>query len=105
MHHPIQPVANHNRSDRNPDKVRCIRLRFEEQKIGENGEKKLFVRNARNPKVCFAINFMGILARHAKITQSNPTLPLSVYTDKSGNPCNITSTAVKKCMRETASKL
>lgn len=90
----------------NPDNVGCIRLRFEEQKNGENGEKKLFVRNHKNPKICFVRNFMCILVRHAKITNSNPKVPLSVYTNQEdGRPCNITSATLEKSMRSTASKL
>ena len=88
-----------------PDNVGCIRLRFEEQKNGENGEKKLFVRNTKNPKVCFVTNFMCILARHATITKSDPRVPLSVYTTSDGTPCNITSAAMETCMRDVASKM
>ncbi len=89
----------------NPDNVGCIRLRFEEQKNGENGEKKLFVRNTKNPKICFVANFMQILARHAKITKSSRTVPLGIYIDTDNQPSNITSAAVELCMRDTASKL
>jgi hypothetical protein len=89
----------------NPDNVGCIRLRFEEQKNGENGEKKLFVRNTKSPAVCFVTHFMRILARHAKITKSDQKIPLSVYNASDGTPCNITSAAVETCMRSAASKM
>ena len=89
----------------NPNNVGCIRLRFEEQKNGENGEKKLFVRNTTKPQVCFVTNFMQILARHASLTNSNPKLPLSVYRDQSGAPCNITSVDVETSLRHAAAKL
>lgn len=49
-----------------PDKVGSIKLRFEEQKNGEDGEKKLFVRNQNKPHLCFVENFMQILVRHNK---------------------------------------
>ena len=47
-----------------PHHVGCIRLRFEKQKNGENGEKKLFVRNPKDPSICFVTHFMHILCRH-----------------------------------------
>ena len=89
----------------NPKQVGCIRLRFEEQKNGENGEKKLFVRNPKNTAICFVHNFIQILKRHAKLAHSNPTLPLSVYRHSNGTICNITSADVENCIREAASKL
>jgi hypothetical protein len=89
----------------NPNNVGCIRLRFEEQKNGENGEKKLFVCNTKNPKVRFVKNFMCILTRHACLTNSNPKLPLSVYRDQTGTACNITSIDVETSIQQVASKL
>ena len=89
----------------NPNKVGCIRLRFEEQKNGENGEKKLFVRNHKNPAICFVRNFMQILLRHAKLTKAHPNLPLSVYRHSDGHIYNITSADVETCIREAAAKL
>ena len=89
----------------NPENVGCIRLRFEEQKNGENGEKKLFVRNPKNPRVCFVMHFMQILRRHAQLTKSDITLPLSVYRNESGATNNITSANVERSLREAASKL
>jgi hypothetical protein len=89
----------------NPDNIGSIHIRFEEQKNGENGEKKLFVRNTAKPHICFIQNFMEILKRHAKLTQSNPKLPLSVYRDRAGRTCNITSSDVETLMRQAAAKL
>ena len=89
----------------NPKQVGCIRLRFEEQKNGENGEKKLFVRNPKHTAICFVHNFIQILKRHAKLAHSNPKLPLSVYRHSNGTICNITSADVENCIREAASKL
>ena len=89
----------------NPTKVGSIRIRFEEQKNGENGEKKLFVRNPKNAAICFVHNFIQILRRHAKLAHSNPKLPLSLYRHSNGRICNITSADVETCIRDAASKL
>ena len=50
-----------------PSTVTKIKLRFEEQKNGENGEWKLFTRNRTNPPLCFVSNFMSILKRHKQL--------------------------------------
>ena len=86
----------------NPNNVGCIRLRIEEQKNGENGEKKLFVRNHKKPSICFIANFLQILKRHAKLTNTNLHIPLSVYRDSEGRICNITSADVETCIRNAA---
>ena len=67
-----------------PHKVGCISLRFEEQKNGENGEKKPFVRNLKDPSICFVTHFMQILCRHHTLVKSKPDLPLSIYRDAHG---------------------
>jgi hypothetical protein len=85
--------------------VGSVNLQFEEQKNGENGEKKLFVRNNDKPHVCFIKNFMQIMQRHAQLTKSNPSLPLSVYRHDNGSICNITSTDVETLMCQAASEL
>jgi hypothetical protein len=87
-----------------PENVGSIKLRFEEQKNGENGEKKLFVRNQNKPHLCFVANFMQILARHNKLS-GNPKQPLSIYRTKDGKPLNITSANVEVSIRSAASKL
>jgi hypothetical protein len=89
----------------NPDIVGSVNLRFEEQKNSENGEKKLFVRNTDKPHICFIKNFVQIIQRHAKLTDSNPTIPLSVYRHTNGSVCNITSIDVETLMRQAASEL
>ena len=88
-----------------PSNVGCIRLRFEEQKNGENGEKKLFVRNTKNPTICFVDNFIHILKRHKTLTQSNPDIPLSVYRNTSGKTRNVTSALLEISMRDAAAQL
>ena len=52
---------SHQEAFNKPDAVGSIKLRFEEQKNGENGEKKLFVRNNNKPHICFVDNFMQIM--------------------------------------------
>ena len=77
-----------------PDLVGRIKLRFEEQKNGVNGETKLFTRNHDMPHLCFIGNFLKILFRHKKLTNSSPTQPLSVYRGSDGIAYNITSTDI-----------
>jgi hypothetical protein len=55
--------------------------------------------------ICFIANFLQILKRHAKLTNTNLHLPLSVYRDSEGRICNITSADVETCIRNAASKL
>ena len=72
-----------------PSTVAKIKLRLDEQKSGENGEWKLFTRNSTNPPLCFVSNFVSILQRHKKLTNSCPVTPLSVYRgDTNGVPWN-----------------
>ena len=87
-----------------PENVGSIKLRFEEQKNGENGEKKLFVRNQNKPHLCFVANFMQIIARHDKLS-GNPKQPLSIYRTKEGEALNITTANVEVSIRSAASKL
>lgn len=87
-----------------PENVGSIKLRFEEQKNGENGEKKLFVRNQNKPHLCFVANFMQIIARHNKLS-GNPKQPLSIYRTKEGEALNITTANVEVSIRSAASKL
>ena len=47
-----------------PSLVEKVKLRFEEQENGENGEWKLFARNHSDTNLCFVSNFLQILAGH-----------------------------------------
>ena len=89
----------------NPDTVGSVNLRFEEQKNGENGEKKLFVRNNDKPHVCFIKKLHANHAAPCKTDEFNPSLPLSVYRHNNGSVCNITSIDVETLMRAAASEL
>ncbi|KAI2496456.1 hypothetical protein MHU86_18040 [Fragilaria crotonensis] len=88
-----------------PTQVEKVKLRFEEQKNGENGEWKLFTRNRNKPRLCFVTHFLHILARHNRLTQSSPTHPLSVYRGANQTVYNITSTDIELIIRQAASKL
>ena len=85
-----------------PSMVERIKLRFEEQKNGENGEWKLFTRNHENTNLCFIANFMSILARHKRLTNSCPTQPLSVYRGADGIAYNITTVDIDVTLRQAA---
>jgi hypothetical protein len=95
---------SHQEAINKPDAVGSIKLRFEEQKNGENGEKKLFVRNNNKPHICFVDNFMQIMIRHSKLS-GNPKQPLSIYRCNEGKPTNITTADVEVSIRTAAAKL
>ena len=89
----------------NPTTVGKIKLRFEEQKNGDNGEWKLFTRNTAKPALCFVTNFMAILLRHKILTNSSPVQPLSVYRGSDGSACNITTVDIELVIRRAAAIL
>ena len=89
----------------NPTLVEKIKLRFEEQKNGENGEWKLFTRNHDKTNLCFVSNFLSILARHKRLTNSSPSQPLSVYQGPDGKVYNITTVDIDSLLRLAASKV
>jgi len=89
----------------NPKIVGKIKLRFEEQKNGENGEWKLFTRNQACPNLCFVTHFLRILARHKRLTNSSPINPLSVYQGANGIPYNITTVDIDVTIRQAAAKV
>jgi hypothetical protein len=88
-----------------PPLIGKIKLRFEEQKNGENGEWKLFTRNLTNPHLCFVANFIAILARHKLLTNSSPVHPLSVYRAPDGVAYNITTADIEQVLRRAAATL
>ena len=92
-----------------PTVVGNIHLRFEEQKNGNNGEWKLFVRNTDNPALCFVTSFLNILARFfALIGPERTEFPLSIYRTVNGSNAtvlNITTADVERSLRAAASTL
>ena len=92
-----------------PSEVGKIHLRFEEQKNGDNGEWKLFVRNHSNPPLCFVTAFLQILTRYYTLVgPTRPEFPLSIYRCGASTDCpimNITTTDVERSIRAAASKL
>ncbi|KAI2505986.1 hypothetical protein MHU86_8486 [Fragilaria crotonensis] len=89
----------------NPSLVGRIKLRFEEQKNGENGEWKLFTRNPTHPHLCFIEHFIAILNRHKLLTNSSPVHPLSVYRAPDGVAYNITTMDIENVIRRAAATL
>jgi hypothetical protein len=89
----------------NPSKVGKIHLRFEEQKNGDNGEWKLFVRNTNNTNLCFINAFLQILQRYHLLTDGNLKNPLSIYRAPTGTVYNITTADVERTLRATAASL
>ena len=85
-----------------PSLVGRIKLRFEQQKNKENHEVKLFTRNQEKPDLCFISNFLQILARHKRLTNSCPRQPLSVYRGPDGTSFNITTLDVDNLLRQAA---
>jgi hypothetical protein len=92
-----------------PTSVGRIHLRFEEQKNGDNGEWKLFVRNHSNLPLCFVKAFLQILTRYSNLVGlTRPEFPLSIYRrDHSPDSpiFNITTADVERSLRAVASVL
>ena len=93
----------------NPASVGKLHLRFEEQKNGDNGEWKLFVRNHSNPPLCFVTAFLQILTRYSNLIGLTRTdFPLSIYRrDHCPDSVifNITTADVERSLRAIASAL
>ena len=92
-----------------PSLVEQIKLRFDEQKNGKNGEWKLFVRNHDEPHICFITSFLQIIQRYTSLVGTSEELPLSVYRSSSpGSPktvvANITTALVERTMRAAAAQ-
>ena len=93
----------------NPASVGKIHLRFEEQKNGNHNEKKLFVRNHANPRLCFIRALLQILQRNSTLIGfSAPEFPLSIYRRDPApdSPVfNITTADVERSIRSVAAEL
>ena len=92
-----------------PASVGKIHLRFEEQKNSNHNEKKLFVRNHSNPRLCFIRAFLQILNRYATLIGISTTeFPLSIYR-RDPHPdspiLNITTADVERSIRSVAAEL
>ena len=105
MHHSIKPNPNSPDLHPKPPRSRLHPPPIRGAKEWQKRRKTLFVRNTKNPSVCFVTNFMQILRRHAKLTNSNPKLPLSIYKHQDSRTCNITSADVENCIRGAAAKV
>ena len=93
-----------------PASVGKIHLRFEDQKNKRNGERKLFVRNHANPRLCFIKAFIRILARFATLLgfSDESEFPLSIYRrDPSPDSpiLNMTTADLERSIRAVASNL
>ncbi|KAI2509334.1 hypothetical protein MHU86_5087 [Fragilaria crotonensis] len=87
-----------------PLTVGKLKLRFEEQKNGQNGEWKLFTKTTAI-HLCFVMHFMRILARHKRLTNASPIQPLSVYRGTDGTVYNITTVDIDATLRHAAASV
>jgi hypothetical protein len=85
-----------------PSHVGKLKLRFEQQTNKENHEWKLFTRNHEKPSLYFITNFLQILARHKRLTNSCPRQPLSIYRGQDAASYNITTMEVDNLIRQAA---
>ena len=86
-----------------PDSVDRLDLIWSHQKNGNDGEKRMFTRNRKNPRRCFIRRFHSILCRFDRLVGIEHThLPLAVYKDKNDAIRFVTETEITKVMRALA---
>jgi hypothetical protein len=87
----------------NPDTVGKVTITLRTQKNGSNGEKRSYVRNKLNTKLCYVRLTMEILARFIRLVGWNYTTPLDVYSAGPGIVQYITASDIELVMRTAAS--
>ena len=69
----------------NPDTITGVKLCWDTQKNGNNGETRLFARHPNNAKRCFVNRMLSIVTCYYRLTKSNTRdWPLSIYRDTNG---------------------
>jgi hypothetical protein len=87
----------------NPDTVGEDTITLRTQKNGSNGEKRSYIRNELNTKLCYVRLTMEILARFIWLVGWNYTTLLAVYSAGPGIVQYITATDIELVMRTAAS--
>jgi hypothetical protein len=87
-----------------PDKfIHRARIIFTHQKNGNNGEQRVFVRNANNSTLCFVTLLLRVFKRFIFLLGWEATAtPLAIYQTPTGNICAITADDINVAMRATA---
>jgi hypothetical protein len=86
--------------------VTKLRITFRTQKNGENGEEKLFARNARPQGCCCVRAAIRVVERFHRLRGSvDLTTPLAIFRAADGQCCLITSDLVEREMRKLAAKV
>jgi hypothetical protein len=81
-------------------------ITFTHQKNGDNGEKRAFVRNAKNPRLCFVTLVLRIFKQFIHLVGWDATaIPLAIYRTDSGEIRPITATDIAGAMRATAASV
>jgi hypothetical protein len=81
-------------------------LTFTHQKKGNDGEKRVFVRNHQNPKLCFVALMLRIVKKFIHLVGwESASTPLAIYQSSFGTICYITSTDINCTMRATAAEV
>jgi hypothetical protein len=76
---------------------------FTHQKNGNDGEKRTFVRNINNPRLCFVSLMLRIFKQFISLLGWEATsTPLAIYQTESGDIKMITATEINVVMRSTA---
>jgi hypothetical protein len=86
----------------NPGQCFRITMRWSHQKNKNHGEKRLFVRNATNPKCCYVIHALVIIQRFLRLVGHKLDIPLAVYIHPFHGFVFITETEITKIFRALA---
>ena len=101
---PNRRFLTHDRALGAPNQVQAVELRWRTQKNLENGEKKIFARNTKDPRLCPVTHALRIVSRFAKLRSlDDTTTPLAIYQHNSHKDARfITSADIETSMRTTA---
>jgi hypothetical protein len=78
-------------------------ITFTHQQNGNDGEKRVFVRNQQNPKLCSVALLLRIVKQFILLVGWEfASTPLAIYQSSVGTICYITSTDINGTMRATA---
>mmetsp|Transcript_4247 Transcript_4247/g.5865 ORF Transcript_4247/g.5865 Transcript_4247/m.5865 type:complete len:334 (-) Transcript_4247:48-1049(-) len=87
-----------------PDMITGVKLRWETQKNGNNGEERLFARHPSHPKRCFVNRMLSIVTRYYRLAGSSTRdWPLSIYRDTNGVIRSVNANLVTTTMHDLAS--
>jgi len=87
----------------NPDTIAGVKLRWDTQKNGQNGETRLFARHPSQPKRCFVNRMLSIVTRYYQLAgTSTRDWPLSIYKGTNGDISCVNADLVTTTMHQLA---